>query len=184
MALSSRTPCHDYLRRLALEAYRGKAMVHWTMTVANRRTGWLDDCSHALWREVLLHALVRYRLAAPAYCLMPDHAHVLLVGLVEGSDQRRAVSFVRRYTAGMFADRAAGWQKQAYDHVLREKERGRDAFQTVGHYIVENPVRAGLTTKARAWPFSGSLVAGWPELDWRTVDFWEHWWQVYAQGAP
>lgn len=63
---------HDYLRRLAPEAYRGRACVHWTLTVARRRTGWLDARAHALWREVWLHTLTRYRLALPIYCLMPD----------------------------------------------------------------------------------------------------------------
>jgi REP element-mobilizing transposase RayT len=180
---SSGTPRHDYLRRLAIEAYQGNAMVHWTMTVVGRRKGWLGEHSHALWREVLLHALARYRLAAPIYCLMPDHAHVLLVGLAKESDQPQAVSFVRRYTVGMFAERNGGWQKQAYDHVLREEERGPGAFQAAAHYIAENPVRAGLVGEARAWRFSGSLVLGRPWLDWRAADFWDRWWQSFTNGS-
>jgi len=177
-------------------------MVHWTFTVADRRTGWLDAGSHACWREVLLHALARYALAAPVYCLMPDHAHLLLVGLAERSDQQRALSFLRRYTARMFAQSGSesagekespdgsesasatgqrmGWQKQAYDHVLREEERRGDAFQSVAHYIVENPVRAELVETAGEWRFSGALVAGWPALDWRQPDFWDHWWRIFA----
>ena len=198
------TPPHDYLRRLPPESYRGLAMVHWTLTVADRRTGWLDARAHACWREALLHTLARYALAAPVYCLMPDHAHLLLVGLAERSDQQRALSFLRRYTAQMFAPggsesigetespggsgsasatgQRVGWQKQAYDHVLREEERRGDAFQTVAHYIVENPVRAGLIETAGAWRFSGALVAGWPTLDWRQRDFWERWWRIFAGG--
>jgi REP element-mobilizing transposase RayT len=158
-------------------------MVHWTMTAADRRTGWLGDHAHMLWREVLLHALACYRLAAPVYCLMPDHAHVLLVGLATDSDQRRAVSFLRRYTVGMFAGDSGGWQKQAHDHVLRESERGPSAFQTVAHYIVENPVRAGLVGEAPAWRYSGALVVGRPWLDWRAGDFWDCWWQVFRRGS-
>ena len=185
-------PPHDYLRRLSPESYRGLAMVHWTLTVADRRTGWLDACAHACWREALLHALARYALAVPVYCLMPDHAHLLLVGLTERSDQQRALSFLRRYTTRMFAadgsesasatGQRVGWQKQAYDHVLREEERRGDAFQTVAHYIVENPVRAGLVEAAEVWRFSGALVAGWPALDWRQRDFWNRWWSIFAAG--
>ena len=185
-------PPHDYLRRLSPESYRGLAMVHWTLTVADRRTGWLDACAHACWREALLHALARYALAVPVYCLMPDHAHLLLVGLTERSDQQRALSFLRRYTTRMFAadgsesasatGQRVGWQKQAYDHVLREEERRGDAFQTVAHYIVENPVRAGLVETAEVWRFSGTLVAGWPALDWRQRDFWNRWWSIFAAG--
>ena len=197
-------PPHDYLRRLPPESYRGLAMVYWTLTVADRHTGWLDARAHACWREVLLHALARYALAAPVYCLMPDHAHLLLVGLAERSDQQRALSFLRRYTAQMFAPvgiEGAGekrssdgsgsasatgqrwsWQKQAYDHVLRDEERRGDAFQAVAHYIVENPVRAGLVETAGVWRFSGALVAGWPALDWRQSDFWDRWWSIFAAG--
>jgi len=183
-------PPHDYLRRLPPESYRGLAMVHWTLTVAERRTGWLDAGAHACWREALLHTLARYALAAPVYCLMPDHAHLLLVGLAERSDQQRALSFLRRYTAGMFIPGGSGsasatgqrlsWQKQAYDHVLREEERRGDAFQSVAYYIAENPVRAGLVEKAGAWRFSGALVTGWPALDWRQNDFWDRWWRIFA----
>jgi len=197
-------PSHDYLRRLPSESYRGLAMVHWTLTVADRRTGWLDARAHACWREALLHTLARYALAAPVYCLMPDHAHLLLVGLTERSDQQRALSFLRRYTAKMFIQsgnesagekespdgsgsasatgRSLSWQKQAYDHVLREEERRGDAFQSVANYIVENPVRAGLVEAAGAWRFSGALVAGWPALDWRQSDFWDRWWRIFAGG--
>jgi hypothetical protein len=81
---------HDYLRRLESGYYRGRAMVHWSLTVARRQTGWLDERAHAIWREALLHTLVRYRLAAPVYALLPDHAHVLLAGLAVESDQRLA----------------------------------------------------------------------------------------------
>jgi REP element-mobilizing transposase RayT len=197
-------PPHDYLRRLSPESYRGLAMVHWTLTVADRRTGWLDARAHACWREALLHTLARYALAAPVYCLMPDHVHVLLVGMAERSDQQRALSFLRRYSARMFVPDGSenadekenpdgsgsasatgqhpGWQKQAYDHVLREEERRGDAFKAVAHYIVENPVRAGLVNTADAWRFSGAVVAGWPALDWRQSDFWDRWWRIFATG--
>lgn len=169
---------HEYLRRLSPECYCGRAYVHWTMTVEARCTGWLDDRAHALWREVLLHVAHRYALAVPVYCLMPDHAHVLLMGLSEVSDQRHAVAFLRRYTAPMFAVVEVAWQKQAFDHVLREQEREREAFAAVVAYILANPVQAGLCAEAGLWPYSGSVVAGSPGLDWRRSDFWERFWEV------
>lgn len=174
---------HDYLRRLSPESYCGFSMVHWSMAVAGRRTGWLDAGSHSIWREVLLHTLARYDLAAPVYCLMPDHAHLVLAGLSLGSDQRKAVSFLRRYTAPIFAGVGAQWQKQAYDHVLGENERSRgsNGFSAVLHYIAENPVRAGLAENTPAWRYSGSVIAGWPDLDWRQPDFEMRWWELYAE---
>jgi hypothetical protein len=32
---------HDHLRRLPPEYYRGRAYVHWSMTIDERKTGWL-----------------------------------------------------------------------------------------------------------------------------------------------
>ena len=38
---------HGHLPRLAPEYYRGMAVVHWVMTVDDRRTGWLTPHFHA-----------------------------------------------------------------------------------------------------------------------------------------
>lgn len=168
----------DYLRRLPEQAYRGHAKVHWTLSVADRSAQWLSHSSHATWREVLLHAAYRYQIAAPVYCLMPDHAHVLLVGLLPSADQRRALSFLRRFTGPMLAP--ARWQKQAHDHVLRDEECSSDGFRSIAHYIGQNPVRAGLVGDAAAWPYAGSLMPGMTTLDWRQDDFWPRWWKYYA----
>ena len=174
---------HDYLRRLDPEHYRGHSFVHWSMTVNERQTGWLTSTAHSLWREVLLHTLHRYHLAAPVYCLMPDHVHLLLAGLTTLSDQRQAISFLRKYSSGMLTRCGATWQKQPFDHVLRENERACGAFENVATYIIKNPVRAKLTEPAENWAYSGSLLVGWPDLDWRHVDFWERFWMIYNEAA-
>ena len=83
----------SHLIRLPAENYRGRAFVHWTMTLANRETGWLCDALHSRFREILLHTLVRHGLACPVYCLMPDHLHIMWTGLTAGSDQRLASCF-------------------------------------------------------------------------------------------
>ena len=87
------------LPRLAPECYRGTAVVHWTFTVHQRAAGWLTSAFHAKWREILLHTCARYELLCPTYVLMPDHVHLLLMGIDEqGSDQRTAIAFLRKHT--------------------------------------------------------------------------------------
>jgi hypothetical protein len=49
---------HRHLPRLSRQVYQGRAFVHWSMTVKDRRKGWLDDLFHARFREDLLHAAV------------------------------------------------------------------------------------------------------------------------------
>ena len=51
---------------------------------------------------------------------------------------------------------------------------------SVVHYIGQNPARANLTDAETAWPFAGSVLAGWPTLDFRREDFWPRFWEIYT----
>jgi putative transposase len=83
-----------YLPRLNREHYQGDAVIHWTLTVFDRKTGWLDDLFHLKFREMLLHAAARESLFCPAYCLMPDHIHLMWMGLRRDTDQKNGMSFL------------------------------------------------------------------------------------------
>lgn len=170
---------HGHLPRLIPEFYRGQACVHWVMTVQERASGWLHEQFHAPWRETMLHSLARHDLVCPVYCLMPDHAHFIWLGTSDRSDQRKAVAFFRRTTNPLLAPHR--WQREAYDHVLRENERKRGAFSAACQYVLENPVRKNLVTERADYPFSGALVPGYPDLDPRRGDFWEVFWKVYQR---
>ncbi len=56
-----------YLPRLAPEAYRADAVVHWNLTVFDRSTGWLNDAFQARFRELMLHVAARENLFCPIY---------------------------------------------------------------------------------------------------------------------
>ncbi|MDO8540520.1 MAG: hypothetical protein Q7S40_08815 [Opitutaceae bacterium] len=149
----------------------------------SRSQGWLDALHHAKVRELLCHALGRYGVVCPAYCLMPDHGHFLWIGLNEMSDQRLAAAAFRE--GWNFELRPGGrqLQRQPFDHVLREEERERGAFAAVAQYIFENPVRAGLVEKWENYPFLGALVPGYPILDPREEDYWDRFWRIYGRLA-
>ena len=70
-------------------------------------------------------------------------------------------------------------QKQAWDVVLRDHDLERHAIERLLFYITANPVRARLVNDARHWPYSGTQAAGYPELDWRQVDFPDRLWKIY-----
>jgi REP element-mobilizing transposase RayT len=74
--------------------YQGDAVVHWTLTVFDRCSGWLNEVFHAQFRDLMLHVAARERLFCPAYCLMPDHMHLLWMGLHKDTDQRNGMSFL------------------------------------------------------------------------------------------
>jgi len=157
------------------------------MTVKERRRGWLGDGFHHRFREILLHSLARHGATCPVYCLMPDHVHLLLLGSESRCDQRALMRFLRKYLASALED--AGdfhWQKQAYDHVLRDRERGRESFSQVARYIAENPVRAGFVETADAWKWTGGMIPGYPALGFFGDDYWETFWKIYyrERGNP
>src|SRR5882724_10936174 len=60
---------------------------------------------------------------------MPDHLHLIWMGLRRESDQLKAMKFLRTHLEPTLG-RGRKWQHQPHDHVLREQERKRGAFAT------------------------------------------------------
>src|SRR5262245_32401039 len=127
---------NDHLSRLSAEHYRGPAYVHWSMTIKDRKTGWLIPTFYYKFREILTHTMFRYGLCCPIYCCMPDHLHLLWVGMLPGSDQCLAARFFRRQLNPILEKLGARFQREPYDHVLSEEARDRslveEVFQSVG----------------------------------------------------
>jgi REP-associated tyrosine transposase len=91
-----------------------------------------------------------------AYCLMPDHAHVLALGATNESDLRAFVDRFKQDTGFAFASRTSRqlWQFKYYDHIVRSE----DAARRVAAYIWMNPVRKKLCANAQDYKFSGSFT--------------------------
>jgi len=81
------------LRRLPPEFYQGQAYVHWSLTMQDRKTGWLTPVFYYKYRELLTHTAFRFGLCCPIYCCMPDHIHMLWVGIHQVTDQRLAMRY-------------------------------------------------------------------------------------------
>jgi len=172
----------DYLKRLPVEYYRGQAYVHWSMTMEDRKTGWLIPIFYYKFREILTHTMFRYGLCCPIYCCMPDHIHLLWVGIFDFSDQQKAAKYFRKQLNLVLEKLGAYLQRQAYDHVLREEERERTAFENVVEYIARNPERAKLVKENcfHEYSYTDCLIPGYPELKLWQEDFWERFWRAYS----
>jgi putative transposase len=172
----------DYLKRLPDAFYRGQAYVHWSLTMRERRTGWLNPIFYCKFRELLTHAMFRYGLCCPIFCCMPDHIHLLWIGILDGSDQRVAMKYFRTNLNAELKVAEVRLQDQAYDHVLKDEERKEEAFETLAEYIARNPERTGLV-EANAYAryaYTSSLVPGYPELEPFQRDYWTRFWRTYA----
>ncbi len=123
--------------------------------------------------------MARYQLLCPAYCLMPDHAHFVWMGMNPQSDQKKAASFFRRATNRVLSPEK--WQQEAYDSVLREEQRKRGAFQTVCRYVLENPARCEPVACVDDYAYAGAMVPGFPDLAPHQEDFWDVFWRIYNE---
>src|SRR5712692_4077306 len=173
---------HDYLRRLPPEHYRGQAYVHWSMAIEDRKTGWLIPIFYYKFREILTHTTFRFGFCCPIYCCMPDHIHLLWIGILDTCDQRLSARYLRKQLNPILEKLGVCFQGQGYDRVLREEERERSAFEEVFEYVARNPERAGLVKQDcyRDYPYTNCLVPGYPELQIWQEDFWEKLWRIHA----
>ena len=92
--------------------------------------------------------------AALAYCVMPDHVHLIVEGLTATSDLRRYAKLTKQRIESV-ARREFHiyrlWQKGYCEHVLRS----RHALEAAARYVLENPMRAGLAKRVGEYPFCG-----------------------------
>jgi REP-associated tyrosine transposase len=96
------------------------------------------------------------KFALLAYCLMPDHVHLLVEGRSEASDLRHLIKSMKQSSGQRFAAQLNYrlWQDGFHDRVLRKD----DDAKKIAKYIVENPTRAGLVQSPLDYPLSGSAV--------------------------
>jgi REP element-mobilizing transposase RayT len=168
-----------YLPRLPREYYQGNAVVLWTLTLHDRAQGWLTPAFHQAFRELLLHAASREGLACPIYCLMPDHIHLIWMGLRLDTDQINGMTFLRTCLEPKLAP--AKFQPQAHDQVLREKQRKQNAFAKTCCYIAANPVRGELVTNPSEWPYTACSIPGYPNLTPLAENYWPKFWRIYSK---
>jgi REP element-mobilizing transposase RayT len=93
---------------------------------------------------------------------MPDHVHVVATATSAESDFKKFVSRWKQASgyAHKRATRAVLWQGGFYDHVLRQDEDRRKVIR----YLLDNPIRAGLVSALRDYPYWGSGVCTREEL--------------------
>ena len=105
-------------------------------------------------RTQILRAATEESFDVIAYCFMPDHMHLLISGSLPTSDCLRYIARAKQYS-GFYYQKQFGerlWQRYGFEHVLRAEE---DTFK-VARYILENPIRAGLVSSIRDYPYIGS----------------------------
>jgi putative transposase len=108
-----------------------------------------------IYRDLLAEQARRRGVEVCAYCLMPNHVHLILtpsdaaglgLGLAVGEAHRRYTNFVNvrgRWTGHLFQNRFAS--------VVMD-----EAHLPAARYVALNPVRAGLVGRPGDWPWSSA----------------------------
>jgi len=145
--------------RLAASRYSGKQICFVTLCCEDRRPVFTtESLGHWLVSE-LLKSAAQEGFTIHAYCVMPDHFHILVEGTAETCELMRFVSSFKQLT-GFSYEKKYGrklWQSRYYDHILRKAV----ATDAVAWYIWLNPVRKGLCSAPQDYPLSGSLTTDW-----------------------
>lgn len=141
-------------RRLAGVSYVGHQRYFLTICVAYRRPVFTSTSLATSVIEQLLRTARKLELSVPAYCVMPDHVHALVESQAMSTDFQKFVKLFKQ-TTGYAYRRQCGhflWQPGYHERILRDDQ----ATDAIVRYVLENPIRAGLTATLGDYPFAGS----------------------------
>jgi putative transposase len=113
-----------------------------------------SDADYALYRDLLEEHCRAAEVAVWSWCLMPNHAHLVLVPSDEDGLRRALAPAHRRYAGVIHARRRRTghfWQGR-FGAVAMDEEHLRAALA----YGALNPVRARLVARARDWRWSST----------------------------
>lgn len=141
--------------RLDSALYHGHRAIAFTCCVAQRQNCFRDASAVRAVENILLQSLTKYNANAHVYLFMPDHLHVLLEGKDAQTDLYECIVHFKQ-RSGFWLVKHAGvrWQKDFYDHILRKE----DEIEKQVRYILENPVRKGITDDWKSYSYKGSTV--------------------------
>ena len=151
---------------------------HVTQRGNRRQPIFFADGDYAVYRDLLGKRVRKAQVEVWAYCLMPNHVHLILTPRCEDGLRRAVGETHRRYTA--FVNARARWTGHLFQSRFASVVMDEGHLLAAARYVSLNPVRARLVARAEDWPWSSvrahitgkddGLVAVRPLLD-RVPDF-------------
>ena len=141
------------MTRLARLVFPG--LPHHVTQRGNRREAiFFEDGDQEIYRDLLAEQTRKAGVEVWAYCLMPNHVHLILtpstadgLGRAVGEAHRRYTNFINargRWTGHLFQGR--------FGSVAMDEDHLMAAFR----YVPLNPVKAGLVERPGDWPWSSA----------------------------
>ncbi len=119
---------------------------------------WLRDERIAVLVIESLHYLNNQRYTLEAFCIMPNHVHVVFTPLAKSDgvyySMANILHSLKRYTAlhanQILERQGSFWQDENYDHVVRDEQE----LNRIVEYVLNNPVLAGLVSSQEEWQWT------------------------------
>jgi len=144
----------SYPHRLDPSQYAGCRLYFLTICTFDRAERFRDAAVVDLVLSRILRTARELGIEVIAYCFMPDHVHLVVVGKNAGAELRRFVGLAKQRSGYEFARvrRERLWQPSFFDRTIRSDE---DVAEIIA-YVIRNPVRARLVQNPADYPHWGS----------------------------
>lgn len=128
---------------------------HITQRGNNRSVVFFDDEDRQTYLTLLAGYAEKHALQVLAYCLMPNHVHILAVPDMEASLARGIGLTNQVYTQYLNRKHDQSgrlWQNRFFSCIVEQDEH----LWAVASYIERNPIKAGLVKKPEEYPWSSA----------------------------
>jgi putative transposase len=148
-------PIREKTHRLDRELYKGIVSVSFTLCILDKKPAFIESDIVDAFIEILTDLVRKAPYKIPVFCFMPDHLHLIIQGTSGDSDiWKTVVAFKQRSGFWLASNRPAiKWQKDFYDHIIRNDEKLTIQIK----YILDNPMRNGLTLSWEQYPYKGAI---------------------------
>lgn len=127
---------------------------HVTQRGSRRMPTFFIESDYLLYKHILSENCRRYGLTIWAYCLMPNHVHLVAVPEAEGGLSRAIGSSHRGYALEI--NRREGWSGHLWQERFSSFVMDENYLLAAVRYVEMNPVRGGLVEKPEDYHWSSA----------------------------
>jgi putative transposase len=128
---------------------------HHVTARGNRREPiFFEDGDQDIYRDLLAEQMAKASVEVWAYCLMPNHVHLILCP-ADADGLARALGAAHRRWAN-FINARGRWRGHLFDGRFASVAMDEAHLIAAVRYVALNPVRAGLAARAEDWPWSSA----------------------------
>lgn len=127
---------------------------HVTQRGNRRQAVFFGDGDYRTYLELVRAACTVVETAVLAYCLMPNHVHLIMVPRHEDGLRAAIAESHRRYTR--LVNFRAGWRGHLWQERFHSFVMDEAHLAAAIPYVEQNPVRAQLCQRPEDWPWSSA----------------------------